>query len=139
LACFADMGQPQTSDAKAWCAAFAGAMLNRSGLPYRQGNLAAYGYNGYGKPIPLAQYDAWRRNDVLVFSASHVCFVRGVDPSTGNIQVIGGNQGSDASQVNWGRGTLRGVLYVGRQWDLPEKYDKSIVQPLTGGNVPPIR
>lgn len=139
LACFSDMGQPQRSDATPWCAAFTGAMLKRSGLPYRQGNLRAYGYNGYGKPIPVTQYDAWRRNDVLVFSASHVCFVRGVDPSTGNLQVIGGNQGSDVNQINWGRGTLRGVLYVGRQWDLPNKYDKSIVQPLTGGAVPPTR
>ena len=140
LACFADMGHSELhSDAPSWCAAFAGTMLKRSGLPYVQGNLRAYGYNGYGQSIPVTQYEAWRRNDILIFACSHICFVRGVDPSTGNLQVIGGNQGSDVCQVNWGRGQLRGVLYVGRRWDIPDKYNHSIVQSLAGGLVPATR
>jgi len=139
LACFADMGHSEikSDGPTAWCAAFAGSMLKRSGLPYRQGNLAAYGYKNFGKSIPLTDYSAWRLNDVVVLSTSHVCFLQAVDPVSRNFTIIGGNQGdppgpSDVTQLNWGRGQLGLIVYVGRQWDIPPDLDKSVVKTIIG-------
>lgn len=147
LACFTDMGSPQPSDATPWCAAFAGAMLKRSGLPYRQGNLRALGYNGYGKPIPVASYDQFRKNDVIVMTKSyngqlqsHVGFIQAVDPQRKAMLCLGGNQGSDVNVCFWE--PLSSLVYIGRQWDLPDAYDVPIIKsPLPrGGPVnPPTR
>ena len=77
-------------DSVAWCAAFVGAMLARSGLPH-SGSLATRSYLSWGKKTTHP-----KRGDVVVFKRGnsswrgHVGFYLG--ESGGRIYVIGGNQ-----------------------------------------------
>jgi hypothetical protein len=57
---FDDVGFPAMRDDTAWCAAFVGAMLKRSGYPHT-GKLTARSYIDWGKPVDLkdAQPVTW--------------------------------------------------------------------------------
>src|SRR5262245_10094655 len=101
LAYYADAGHPEVKhDEVAWCAAFAGAMLKRSGKPTPPKNvsLLARSYETYGSKLAeprvgcLAVFPrgaAWQ---------GHVGFVAGVHGS-GNIDLLAGNQGNRVSIV----------------------------------------
>lgn len=76
-------------DETAWCAAFAGAMLERNGIASTRSG-AARSYLAWGtplaKPVPGC---------IVVFSregGGHVGFVLGRD-AAGHLEVLGGNQG----------------------------------------------
>jgi uncharacterized protein (TIGR02594 family) len=95
---FDDVGFPSFHDDTAWCAAFVGAMLKRSGFPHT-GKLTARSYIDWGKPVELK--DA-QPGDVVIFWRGspdswqgHVAlFDRAAN---GMIYVLGGNQ---RDQVN---------------------------------------
>jgi len=133
-ACFAELGRLD-SYPNAWCAAYAGTMLKRSGITYLQNELKAFNFRNkkWGKPVSLNDYSQWRYNDLVVFNFSHVAFVRGIDTSTMSIQVIGGNQHDSLTQINFGHGSLSQICYVARAWDLPPEFDKPITMKLTPG------
>lgn len=95
---FDDVGFPSMQDDTAWCAAFVGAMLKRSGFPHT-GKLTARSYIDWGKPVDLK--DA-KPGDVVVFWRGspnswqgHVALFDRADG--GMIYVVGGNQ---RDQVN---------------------------------------
>ncbi len=84
-------GHPDVSgDDVAWCAAFVGACLERSGIRCSR-SLAARSYLEFGTPIDTASYGA-----IAVFSRGsdtalgHVAFV--VGEASGGLVVLGGNQ-----------------------------------------------
>lgn len=96
---FAEAGHPEIKDDDvAYCAAFAGAMLKRAGLP-NSGSLAARSYLNYGTKL-----DEPREGCICVFSRGnnswegHVAFYLGETSST--IKILGGNQGGGAVTIS---------------------------------------
>jgi hypothetical protein len=133
-ACFAELGQ-LANFPNPWCAAYAGAMLKRSGISYLEGNLRAFGFSDarWGSPVPLNDYQQWRYNDLVVLEWSHVGFIRGIDLEKQQIQVIGGNQSDTVNQINYKRGSLSKVSYIARGWVVPPEVDKPIITTLQPG------
>lgn len=96
---FRDSGNPGiTDDETAWCAAFVGAMLARSGVK-PTGALNARSYLDWG--LPVERKDA-RAGDIVVFRRGtsswqgHVAFL--VKDRGATLDVLGGNQ-SDAVNI----------------------------------------
>ena len=113
LAYFKDAGHPQIKDDEtAWCAAFVGAMLKRSGSQ-GTGSLVARSYLNWGEPVDLA--DA-KPGDIVVFARGnstwqgHVGFF--VKRQGAFIEVLGGNQ---SNQVNIQRYSTANLLGVRRE------------------------
>ena len=98
VAYFKDAGHPEVStDATAWCAAFVGAMLARSGVK-PSGKLNARSYLDWG--VPVERKDA-KPGDVVIFERGtgwqgHVGFF--VKDEGALIKTLGGNQ-SDAVNI----------------------------------------
>lgn len=95
-AMFRDVGHPQYTDSTAWCAAFVGAVLERSGIPSTR-NLTARSYSKWGEPVDLRDI---RPGDVIVTPRGdpsgwqgHVEFASGY-PEDGSVMCIGGNEGN---------------------------------------------
>lgn len=96
---FADVGHSWVQDDEtAWCAAFVGAMLKRTGMPHT-GKLNARSYQYWGDEVTLNEA---REGDIVVFWRGtpdgwqgHVGFF--VRRAGDNIEVLGGNQ---KNQVN---------------------------------------
>lgn len=94
---YRDAGHPEiNADSVAWCAAFTGAMLERTGYPSSK-QLNARSYLTWGKPV-----DKPYPGCVAVFSRGdprgwegHVGFYLGEDAS--GIQILAGNQGDAVS------------------------------------------
>lgn len=99
-------------DETAWCAAFAGAMLQLGGLPSTRA-LNARSYLNWGKKVPLAEAQI---GDIVVFERGnstwqgHVGFFAGREK--GNILVLGGNQKNKVGLDKYSEGALLGV----RRW-----------------------
>jgi len=129
-------------DATAWCAAFAGTMLQGAGVAALQ-TLQADAYRSQwsaktgATALSLTQPNTWRRNDVCVINGAgghHVAFIRGADPSSGRVNLIGGNQGSDVTQINF-LNTFGSITYIGRHWTVPAEFDKPILGNLQNGSI----
>lgn len=108
---FKDVGHSWVKDDEtAWCAAFVGAMLKRSGLPHT-GKLNARSYLDWGNPVSME--DA-RPGDVVVFSRGnpngwqgHVAFF---DRQTkDHIYVLGGNQRNQVNVMAYPKARLLGI------------------------------
>lgn len=103
LKMFEDVGHKWVRDDEtAWCAAFVGAMLKRSGLPYT-GKLNARSYCDWGEPV--ARKDA-REGDIAIFWRGsrdswqgHVAFF--VADQGATITVLGGNQSNSVNVTNY--------------------------------------
>ena len=108
----ADVGHSWVQDDETpWCASFVGAVLAQAGLPHT-GRLNARSYLEWGEPVPLAEAE---RGDVVVFWRGspdswqgHVGFFGGRNPS-GDIMVLGGNQGNAVSVAAYPQSRLLGV------------------------------
>lgn len=106
---FRDAGHPEAvSDEIAWCAAFVGACLKRSGIE-PSGSLAARSYLTFGKPLPEPIVGA-----IAVFSRAdpvhgHVGFVTGVTADA--ILLLGGNQSNRVSVTSMPRDRLLGCVW----------------------------
>jgi uncharacterized protein (TIGR02594 family) len=97
---YADVGVPQGSDSVHWCAAFTGSVLKRSCSGYKR-TLRAADYNNYGQPLDKTNPSSWQPGDVIVFKrdggSGHVAIIDRVDPATGKVYVIGGNQSNNVT------------------------------------------
>jgi uncharacterized protein (TIGR02594 family) len=94
LKLFREAGHPEISGSDtAWCAAFAGAMLQRAGYK-PSGSLMARSYVGYGMQLGNPKIGCiavlWRGSPHS--SEGHVGFVNSFDDDT--VALVGGNQGS---------------------------------------------
>lgn len=112
VALFREAGHPEiTSDATAWCAAFAGACLARSGLA-PSGSLMARSYLRWGHAI-----DTPRLGAVAVLtrggdpSAGHVGFW--VGESGEHILLLGGNQSNAVTVAAFAKSRLIGFRWTG--------------------------
>lgn len=128
---FADVGHAWVKDDEtAWCAAFVGAMLKRSGLPHT-GKLSARSYLGWGDPVAL---DDAQEGDVIIFSRGdpkgwqgHVAFF--VRQEGDRIICFGGNQGNQVNERAYPLSRLLGVRRMDETPFMPEiqapnrKYD----------------
>ncbi len=97
-------------DETAWCAAFVGAMLERTGLKSTR-KLNARSYLEWGEPVDL---DDAQPGDIVVFTRGdpsgwqgHVAFY--VSKSTLYIRVLGGNQRNAVTESNYPRDRLLGI------------------------------
>jgi len=123
-----------------WCAAFVGTVLQSLGIPaLKTATADSYATDWVrkcgAKAISINDPTQWRRNDIFVSENGrnhHVAFVRGVDPSSGRVRLLGGNQGHDLTETNF-LNNYRYRKFVGRAWDIPPEADKPIVGSLTGG------
>lgn len=104
---FADAGFPGVKDDEtAWCAAFANAILARSGLPGTN-SLAARSFLNWGKAT-----ESPRRGDLVVFSRGksswqgHVAFYLGETKT--HVIVIGGNQRNEVNVSTYSKETVLG-------------------------------
>ena len=110
LGYFADAGHPEiVDDETAWCAAFMGAMLKRSGLK-NTGSLAARSYMKWGSPIALSEA---MPGDIVVFQRGdsawqgHVGFY--VKHDDYDVWVLGGNQANAVNVSKYRVSKLLGV------------------------------
>ena len=110
LQLFRDVGhQTVTSDEVAWCAAFVGACLERSGLQSTR-SLLARSYLDWGEPLKQARFGA-----IAVLSRGsdpghgHVGFVIGA--TTDKIFLLGGNQQNAVSVQSFETGRLLGMRW----------------------------
>lgn len=108
------------SDEAAWCAGFVGAMLERSGLQSTRFE-SAKSYLTWGTPLSAPALGA-----VVVFEregGGHVGFVAGIEVGSGNLLVLGGNQGDEVNIRAFPRSRVAGY-----RWPLG--------QPMPGFSVP---
>lgn len=94
-------------DETPWCAAFVGAMLERSGIRSSRFE-SAKSYLDWGRPLPIAFYGC-----IVVFSregGGHVGFVVGEDPA-GRLLVLGGNQGDGVNIKAFGLDRVTGYRW----------------------------
>ncbi len=110
VAYYRDVGQDWvTSDEVAWCAAFAGACLERQGIRSTR-SLRARSYLDWGTAIDYPRVGA-----IAVFARGgdprlgHVGFVAG--SSTGHLQILGGNQHDAVSIVTLPKSRLLGMRW----------------------------
>lgn len=110
VAYFKDAGHPEVSeDATAWCAAFMGAMLNRSG-GRGTGSLLARSYLEWG--VAVAREDA-QPGDVVILKRGgsswqgHVGFFVRDNGST--ITILGGNQADAVNRRAYPAANLLGI------------------------------
>lgn len=105
---YADAGHPEiNADSVAWCAAFAGAMLERAGFPSSK-QLNARSYLTWGEPVEKPYpgcIAVFSRGDPRSWEG-HVGFYLGEDPT--RIQIIAGNQGDAVSIGNEPKSRLLG-------------------------------
>ncbi len=117
---FSDVGHEWVQDDEtAWCAAFVGAMLERSGVPSTR-QLNARSYLNWGMAVPVSEMQP---GDIIVFERGgrdswkgHVGFV--VKDAGVFVECLGGNQ---ANQVNIKRYSKKKILGVRR-------YDQDTVE-----------
>lgn len=108
---FHDVGHSWVKDDEtAWCAAFVGAMLERTGTRSTR-KLNARSYLDWGKPVELE--DA-QPGDIVVFSRGdpngwqgHVAFY--VSHSANHVNVLGGNQSNQVNVKPYKRSRLLGI------------------------------
>ena len=107
---YADVGHPQVdNDEVAWCAAFLGACLERSGIRSTR-SLMARSYLTWGEPAGEPHYGA-----IAVLSRSfdprlgHVGFL--VGETAADIILLGGNQGDAVSVQAFPRSRLLGLRW----------------------------
>ena len=139
---FNEVGHPEikSDTLNPWCAAFVGTVLQSLGIPaLKTATADSYATDWVrkcgAKAISINDPTQWRRNDIFVSENGrnhHVAFVRGVDPSSGRVRLLGGNQGHDLTETNF-LNNYRYRKFVGRAWDIPPEADKPIVGSLTGG------
>lgn len=126
---FDDVGYPSMTDETAWCAAFTGAMLKRSGYPHT-GKLTARSYLDWGKPVDLSK--AQPGDVVVLWRGSptswqgHVGFFDRQDD--GNVYLLGGNQ---RDQVNVSGYSVDRVLSV-RRMDRTSKAQSTTLRAAAG-------
>lgn len=115
---FKDAGHSQVvRDEVAWCAAFVGACLERSGRKSTR-SLMARSYLKWGEPIAEPRFGAIAvlsrgRNTSL----GHVGFVVGVVDD--EIQILGGNQGQQVSVQSYPKSRLVGLRWPSLPADVP--------------------
>lgn len=108
---FSDSGHSWVKDDEtAWCAAFVGAMLERSDIPSTKA-LNARSYLDWGNPVAIE--DA-QPGDVVVFSRGnpngwqgHVAFF--VEYAGDKIKVLGGNQSNQVTEALYSKSRLLGI------------------------------
>lgn len=132
--CYRLVGFNVGGDSTPWCAAYAGSMLKSAGAGYLK-TLSSLAYRGYGTAVPLNDKSKWRLNDVVVFSRNgggHIGFFRGYNPSNGSVLIAGGNQSNNLTEVGFKSGKMP-IVYVGRNWQIPSKYDSPVTYSGSGG------
>ena len=117
----------------AWCATFQAYILQKAGLPYKNGsavNPRGDAYRGYGRYIDIKDYTQWRQGDIVVTPQRkdtpqkyHATFLWGLAPDNRFI-CLGGNQGDKVCATYWSPDPTP-IFYIGRNWDIPSELDRS--------------
>lgn len=131
VAYFKDSGNAGvTDDETAWCAAFVGAMLHRSGAK-GTGKLNARSYLEWG--VPVDRKDA-KPGDVVIFKRGnsswqgHVAFF--VKDKGALIEVLGGNQSNAVNVKGYQASQLLGIRRASQPKQAPQKPAAPSVAPI---------
>lgn len=118
---------PFRDDETPWCGAFVGGVLAECDLPVAKGAAAARSWLEYGVPLDRPAVGAivvfWRGSPKGW--SGHVGFVAGVDQS-GNLMVLGGNQGNAVNIKPFSRARVLGYRWPSK-WPLKERFDLPII------------
>lgn len=137
LASYKAVGCSQNSDTVPWCAAFAGSLLKSSGIKSLK-TLSSLAYKGFGTSVDVSKPDTWRLNDIVVFSrkgGGHIGFFRGFNKANNSVLILGGNQSDNLTEVGFKITEAFPVVYVGRSWEIPAKYDRPVTYSGTGSSI----
>ncbi|MEZ5923920.1 MAG: TIGR02594 family protein [Hyphomicrobiaceae bacterium] len=133
---YADAGHPEIEDdGVAWCAAFVGACLRRSGIE-STGSLMARSYLAWGEPLERPREGAIA---VLKRGANpaegHVGFF--VSEEDGTIRILGGNQGDRVCVAGFPRSRLLGYRWPRGREGSDEAFERALTHVLSqeGGYV----
>lgn len=107
-----DIGAPFTDDETAWCGAFVGGVLVEAGLQPVSGGASAQAWLKLPVSLDKPAYGAvvvfWRNSTTS--GLGHVGFVVGKDQS-GNLMVLGGNQGDTVSIKPFSTSRVKGYRW----------------------------
>lgn len=110
---YADSGHPEIKhDETAWCAAFVGSMLERSGTPSAK-TLSARDYMNWGKKLDKPQIGCvcvFSRGDPRAYQG-HVGFYVGESTDGDSILLLAGNQGDQVSIAKQPKSRLLGYRW----------------------------
>lgn len=136
LAAYKAVGFNLASDSTPWCAAFAGSVLKNVGVRSLK-TLSSLAYQNFGTSVPVTDKTKWRLNDIVIFSRSgggHIGFFRGYNKANGSVLIAGGNQSDNLTEVGFKSAGMP-VVYVGRDWEVPNEYDREVTYSGTGGSI----
>lgn len=129
LAYFKDAGHSEIKDDEtAWCAAFVGAMLRRSGYK-STGSLLARSYLKWGEEVKEGDYQA---GDIAIFKRGnsswqgHVGFISAVMGD--NLMILGGNQSNQVNEKPYPKSKLLGVRRMKHDTPRTSKAQSSTLQ-----------
>lgn len=136
LAAYKAVGFNLASDSTPWCAAFAGSVLKNVGVRSLK-TLSSLAYKNFGTSVPVTDKTKWRLNDIVIFSRNgggHIGFFRGYNKANGSVLIAGGNQSDNLTEVGFKSAGMP-VVYVGRDWEVPNEYDREVTYSGTGGSI----
>jgi hypothetical protein len=117
-----------------WNAAFTNWVLSKSGLQSVR-NMSPQAFNAYGSPVDFGTFKNVRKNDIIIFKSmsnvGSIGFVRGYNPKTNKITVLGGNFGGTVKelQIPFSRtDPIIRVTHVRRNWAVPTDKDVPLFQ-----------
>jgi uncharacterized protein (TIGR02594 family) len=137
ITCYNSVGFNLKDDKTPWCAAFAGNILKRVGLPALK-TLSSLAYGTYGTDVPIADPSKFRLNDIVILTRNgggHIGFFRGYNPSTGSLLIAGGNQSDSLTEVGFKKSPSMPLSKVRRSWSIPPEYDKPVTYSGTGSSI----
>jgi uncharacterized protein (TIGR02594 family) len=136
LAAYKAVGFNLASDSTPWCAAFAGSVLKNVGVKSLK-TLSSLAYKNFGTSVPVTDKTKWRLNDIVIFSRNgggHIGFFRGYNKANGSVLIAGGNQSDNLTEVGFKSAGMP-IVYVGRDWEVPNEYDREVTYSGSGGSI----
>jgi uncharacterized protein (TIGR02594 family) len=136
LAAYKAVGFNLASDSTPWCAAFAGSVLKNVGVRSLK-TLSSLAYRNFGTSVPVTDKTKWRLNDIVIFSRNgggHIGFFRGYNKANGSVLIAGGNQSDNLTEVGFKSAGMP-IVYVGRDWEVPNEYDREVTYSGSGGSI----
>ncbi len=117
-----------------WSACYVNWVLYKTGIDYLK-TISPSAYASYGNPVDFGTFKNVRKNDIIVYNSSfgiaQVGFVRGYDPKTDMVSVLGGNLSGTVKVVKLPGLRKTPELYVShirRNWSIPPEQDVPLFQ-----------
>lgn len=117
-----------------WGACFVSWVLYKTGIDYLK-TMSPSAYAAYGSPVDFGTFKNVRKNDIIVYNSSfgiaQVGFVKGYDPKTDMVNVLGGNFSGTVKVAKLPGLRRTPELYVShirRNWSIPPDQNVPLFQ-----------